>query len=96
MNDLFEDDIKNVEPQEELKRIISKVGNEKSLITMCFSILSTKCLLKNLSNDEDGKSISIKKDEKKKVQIKKWPKFEKIIINAKKGMKIKSIYYRLK
>ena len=64
MNDLFEDDIKNVEPQEELKRIISKVGNEKSLITMCFSILSTKCLLKNLSNDEDGKSISIKKEEK--------------------------------
>lgn len=64
VNDLFEDEIKNVEPQEELKRIISKVGNKESLFIILFSVLLTKCLLKNLCDDEDEKSVSIKKEEK--------------------------------
>lgn len=56
--------MKNVKPEEEPKSFASKVENKESLFIMCFSILSTKYLLKNLYNDENP--IQIKKEEKEK------------------------------
>lgn len=61
MNNIGEEDKKNVKPYEKLKCIISKLKNKESLLIMCFSILSKKCLLKKDCSEYENTS-KIKKE----------------------------------
>jgi hypothetical protein len=75
MNNIGEEEKKNVKPYEEMKCIISKLKNKENLLIMCFSILSKNCLLKKDSS-ELGTTSQIKKEKKEKSPNKESPHFE--------------------